>query len=404
MAKYRIASFNIKQFSDNSAFHTSGNDSKKDLEVIGNIVRENNIDIIAIQEIRGKIAFKELMSAIAFGYSKDVTAEMLEQPAGDGEKKLYSELMGADYLACTAGKWQGRWTHPNSKYGTAISEEGYAFIWNTDKFDLPQNDRGRVQPVIKHKSEQYFVRPPFYGRFITKNISVKFEIRLLNTHVLYTSKAELKKLRDSGIDVDMLGSKDISERMNVKRQILDQGVTPVELNALEKFVSQNDVERRRSEVRNLITEVMAREEDNRGLGSYVFLLGDYNLNLRSSDANYKNKSATIEDTVIYAPGKHNEMKVYTITQRNLTTIKSPPKNADEKNKEYEELAGEERYANNYDHIAYNTNMGEKNGRGIYVGEATRIDVIEKYGLSNREYFERISDHFPIMIEIGFQEE
>lgn len=403
MAKYRIASFNIKQFSDNSAFHTSGNDSKKNLDVISQIVRDNEIDIIAIQEIRGKIAFKELMSAIAYGYTKDTTAEMLEQPAGDGDKTLHSELTGDDYLACSAGKWQGRWTHPNSKWGTAIAEEGYAFIWNTEKFDLPQNDRGRVQPVIKHKNEHYFVRPPFYGRFITKNIPVKFEIRVLNTHVLYTSKAELKKLKDTGIDVDMLESNDPTERMAVKKQILDQGVTPIELNTLEKFAAQNDVERRRSEVRNLITEVMAREEDNRGLGSYVFLVGDYNLNLKNSEANYKNKSATIEDTVIYAPRNHNEMKVYKITQSGLSTIKSPPKNNDEKSKEYEEMVGEARYANNYDHITYNVNMTDPNGRGIHIGEAKRIDVIERYGLSNREYFERISDHFPIMIEIGFSE-
>ncbi len=403
MARYRIASFNIKQFSDNSAFHTSGNESKKDLDVIGRIVRDNGIDIIAIQEIRGKIAFKELMSSIAYGYSKDITYSMLELPGTDGEKKLSSELMGADYLACVAGKWQGRWTHPNSKYGTAISEEGYAFIWNSEKFDLPQNERGRIQPVIKHKSEQYFVRPPFYGRFITKNIPVKFEIRLLNTHVLYTSKAELKKLKDSGIDVDMLGSNDPMERRTAEQEILAQGVSLSELEALKQFVSQNDIERRRSEVRNLITEVMAREEDDKGWGSYVFLIGDYNLNINSSGVNYKNRSATIEDTIVYARNKSNETKVYSICQRNLSTLKSPPAD-EEKSLEYDELIGENRYANNYDHVTYNSNMCESNGRGIYISDVTRIDVIERYGLSNREYFQRISDHFPIMFEIGFGED
>lgn len=193
MAKhlYKIASFNIKQFSNNSAFHKEGKDSRKNLQKISDIVNDNNIDIIAIQEIRGKIAFKELMSAIAYGYCTETTAEMLEKPGADDGQTLYTQKLGDDYLACKAGKWQGRWAHPNSKWGTAISEEGYAFIWNTDRVVLPIKDRGEIQPVIKHKSEVYFVRPPFYGRFALKN-NLKVEFRLLNTHILYTKNAEFE--------------------------------------------------------------------------------------------------------------------------------------------------------------------------------------------------------------------
>ena len=55
MAKhlYKIASFNIKQFSNISAFHKEGKDSRKNFQKIADIVNDNNIDIIAIQEIRG---------------------------------------------------------------------------------------------------------------------------------------------------------------------------------------------------------------------------------------------------------------------------------------------------------------------------------------------------------------
>lgn len=399
--KYRIASFNIRQFSNNSVSHGSGTDSKKDLETIARIINDNEIDIIAIQEIRGKIAFKELLTSIAYGYSRDITAEMLEQPAADGNKKLSSELMGSDYLACSAGKWQGRWTHPNSKWGTAIAEEGYAFIWNSDKFELPQNDRGRVQPVIKHKKEIYFIRPPFYGRFVTKNTGAKFEIRLLNTHVLYTKNAKLKKLRDSGIDIDMLESYDSKDRMEIKQQMLNHGLSPLEVNVLEKFASQDDIERRKSEVRNLVNEILTREEDDKKYGSYVFMLGDYNLNLKSEKVPYKNRTAIIEDKIIYAPGNINEIKEYIITQNGLSTLKSPPQKDQESDMEYKILAGENRFANNYDHFTYNINMTSDDGRGIYIGEAKRIDVLSKYGITNRDYFERISDHLPIIMEIGF---
>ncbi len=400
---YRIASFNIKQFSDESAFHGNGKDSKKDLDTIARIVKDNNIDIIAIQEIRGKLAFKELISAIAYGYAKDITASILEQPWGDGKSMLSSQTVGMDYLACEAGNWAGRWTHPNSKWGTAIAEEGYAFIWNKNRVDLPVNKRGRVQPVIKHKKEIYFVRPPFYGRFITKDIGVNFEIRLLNTHVLYTKNAKLKSLKDSGIDVELLNSENQAERMRVKRELLEV-LTPLEVDIIEKFSNQNDIERRRSEVRNLITEVMEREETDNGYGCYLLMLGDYNLNIFNPNTPYKNRRATIEDTIIYAPdSKNGEMKTYKIIQNELTTLKTPPQVEKDPDGLYDKQNGIIRFSNNYDHFTYNENMNRNGdgGRGIYLSKPQTINALDKYGISNRDYFERISDHLPIMIEIGF---
>lgn len=389
---YRIASFNIKQFSDNSVVHSGAKDSKKDLETISRIINDNDIDIIAIQEIRGKLAFKELISSIAFGYSKDITAEVREEPSGDGQQLLKSELYGADYLACKAGKWQGRWTHPNSKWGTAISEEGYAFIWNTDKFDLKENKRGKIQPVIKHKKETFFVRPPFYGRFVTKGL-VPFEIRLLNAHILYTKNAKLKKLKDSGIDIELLNSPNKIERMKVKKEMLDYGLSPVEIDVLEKFSVQDDIERRKSEVHNLIREVLSGEEDNNGSGAYAFLLGDYNLNISNIEGQYKNKKAIISEEIPIFYGSKNS-KIYLVTQKQLSTLKIPKD---------DDLSGgtEGKLANNYDHFTYNKNLTEESGRGVYISNPKVIDVITEYGISANEYFTRISDHLPIMIEIGF---
>lgn len=396
---YRIASFNIKQFSDESAFHRSGRDSKKDLDVIARIIRDNDIDIIAIQEIRGRLAFKELLSSIAYGYATDITSSVLEQPCGDGKALLLTEKYGDDYLACEAGKWAGRWTHPNSKWGTAIAEEGYAFIWNTDRIDLPLNKKGRVQPVIKHKKEIFFVRPPFYGRFVTKDISVNFEIKLLNTHVLFTKNAKLKSLKDSGIDIDLLNSPDKSERMRVKQELREAHLTPLEINTLEVFINQNDIERRRNEVRNMITEIL-ESEDNGKDGCYALMLGDYNLNLVNSSSPYKDRRATIEDSVKYVH-RNGEIKEYRIVQSTLSTIKSPTKIEKDPEGLYDRLVGDDRLSNNYDHFTYNENMNQMNGRDIYISEPQTIKVLDKYGISAREYFNRVSDHLPIMIEIGF---
>ena len=398
MAKhvYKIASFNIKQFSNNSAFHKEGKDSRKNLQKISDIVNDNNIDIIAIQEIRGKIAFKELMSAIAYGYCTETTAEMLEKPgADDGQTKLYTQKLGDDYLACKAGKWQGRWAHPNSKWGTAISEEGYAFIWNTDRVVLPIKDRGEIQPVIKHKSEVYFVRPPFYGRFALKN-NLKVEFRLLNTHILYTKNAELKDLKELGYELEDLNSSSYDKIFKTLRNP-PYNYSILKIQELKKFASMDDIKRRRAEVNNLIKEVLAREDDG-GHAKYAFMLGDYNLNLAGSEA--KNQRASIEPVIWYQEGTNDE-KEFVIKQDKLTTLKTPPKAENDPNDEYGKLMLDERFANNYDHFTYNSQLSQPEGRGLDI-VVSRLDIDNNniIGLSSRDYFSSISDHLPIIIEIG----
>ena len=57
----RIASFNIQKLSSNSVKIKSDGETKKDLDTIGRIIRDNPFDIIAIQEIYHKEALKELL-------------------------------------------------------------------------------------------------------------------------------------------------------------------------------------------------------------------------------------------------------------------------------------------------------------------------------------------------------
>ena len=65
----RIASFNIQKFSANSVRIKSDGETKKDLDTIGRIIRDNQFDIIAIQEIYHKEALKELLEKIAMQYA-----------------------------------------------------------------------------------------------------------------------------------------------------------------------------------------------------------------------------------------------------------------------------------------------------------------------------------------------
>ena len=65
----RIASFNIQKFSTISVLTKSNGETKKDLDTIGRIIRENQFDIIAIQEIYHKEALKELLEKLAMQYA-----------------------------------------------------------------------------------------------------------------------------------------------------------------------------------------------------------------------------------------------------------------------------------------------------------------------------------------------
>ena len=65
----RIATFNIQKFSALSVKTKARGETKKDLDTIGKIIRENQFDIIAIQEIYHKEALKELLEKIAMQYA-----------------------------------------------------------------------------------------------------------------------------------------------------------------------------------------------------------------------------------------------------------------------------------------------------------------------------------------------
>ena len=64
--KIRIASFNIEKFSRQSVYYTDNSESRKDIDMIAKIIRENNFDIIALQEVFHPEALKCLLRALSY--------------------------------------------------------------------------------------------------------------------------------------------------------------------------------------------------------------------------------------------------------------------------------------------------------------------------------------------------
>ena len=117
---YRIASFNVKNLSGASG---------RDLDRIAAIINDNEIDIVAMQEVlsEGKILTGIGLNSVS-GQAKSY------------EKSLQRRLRG---------NWRICWCDPktNAKNYPYLGEdsrgEGYAFLWNADKFELPLDKKGK---------------------------------------------------------------------------------------------------------------------------------------------------------------------------------------------------------------------------------------------------------------------
>lgn len=161
-SSYKIGSFNIQKLGRNSML-------KKDLRQIAKLIKDNRLDIIAIQEISSKEALKELLICI------------------DGTllKEGVSAVSNArDAYAYETRNWESRWAKPISRVGGKSAEEGYAFIWKKSRIELPINRKGGQSEPDIYMNGGKLVRPPFYGRFIVSGCNA--EIRLINTHIVFS--------------------------------------------------------------------------------------------------------------------------------------------------------------------------------------------------------------------------
>lgn len=330
---FRIGSFNVKNLSLATG---------RDLERIAEIIKENELDIVAMQEVlsEGKIltginAKSVLGQAKAYDYS-------LKHRLGDN--------------------WDICWRDPetNAKSYPFLGEdsrgEGYAFLWNTKRVNLPLDDRGnKIYPRIwrsyNTKADDGLIRlmrDPCYGRFVVNNRLA--EIRLITTHIVY-GKPSADKM-DVDIDFGAIAMR------NHEFQILAGQIYP---------------------------RISEYYKDINCTVPYTLILGDYNLNLHSSIATnafmpsvaYFNSSGK----QIYSEDS-SYCTIYTV-QDELSTLKRD----------------EDGLASNYDHFSFD----ERVRKQIVPNSVHTIDAVNQNvkdeNTKYQTYRREVSDHLPIIIEI-----
>lgn len=373
--KIRIASFNIEKFSRQSVYYAEDSESRKDIEMIAKIIRENNFDIIALQEVFHPEALKCLLRVLSNEIPIDVPVSRM-----------------GSYTAQIAGfksdKWEARWAKPRTKYSD-MAAEGYAFIWNTKRIELSKNMKGKAfEPRIAdygHASE--LVRPPLIARF--NPLRSYYEIRLINTHIVFSIKDE-DKLR-SNQDGELISSS--TKLRNLELQILLKGIY-----------------KRFSE---MVVDYRGIDKYARNLVPYTFLLGDYNLNLQ--DVNHvarPSECLDFDNSIGYINGRKkmwietvnskkttlrkNSLSTDNTSNRDITTVKT------DVSRSYE---AEDYLANNFDHFSFDLDRLDEHD--IAFPEHGVICAYENYKddeVNNRfeQYTKKVSDHLPIYLDFNLK--
>lgn len=360
---YKIATFNIQKFSKQAVFENKNGNRRKDLETIAKIIRENCIDILAIQEIFHKEALKELLETISGQYAQEC-----------GSYNVNARM--SDSYGYRTKHWEGRWAIPKSNYGSAIAE-GYAYLWNRDRIKLVTNLRGEsFEPRIADaENVRNLVRPPFLGRFMP--INGRFEFRLINTHIVYSAPSKrIDEEEDSAAEWSIVGDDDIQLRKEEFRSIIDT-----------IFIEYSEK----------VFDTAFLDREARLLEPFTFVLGDYNLNLNSSAGEPKARF-DMEDECISRVSK-GKLEIVTVNDK-LTTLKGKRKNPESQAKLDADPIVEHHLANNYDHFTYDRNRFEDN----QIGVPQVIWGFDHYMSKNDEtkfdiYRSKVSDHLPVYIEI-----
>lgn len=271
---YKIGSFNICKFKFLE---------KKDAEKIAAVIR--NFDIVALQEV---------FNTTGFNTGKNPALEDL----------IKNYLTGWDYA----------WERPTGRRTYELGEqaaEGFAFLWNTKKFQLPvvTLDNGEKRTFMPRIVKQYrldksekqtdILRNPYFGRFQPTDGSF-MEIRLINIHITFNKS----KMHSENNIVADLGS--VRLRKN-------------EFNVITKSIYPS--------VQNKVYGGIRDSGANRA--PYTIILGDYNLNLKNTRVNLKNNTSFTNpppylDEIVYIPdnsrGNNGKMEIQTV-QYELTSLK-----------------------------------------------------------------------------------
>lgn len=314
----------------------------RDLDRIASIIMDNGFDIVALQEVLsgGKIL------------------------TGVNTKSVSGQAKAYDYsLKSRLGKeWDICWRDPETSaknypyLGEDNRGEGYAFLWNTSKFELPLDDKGnKIFPRIwrNYRTDNdtgmiRLMRDPCCGRFKVKGRPA--EIRLITTHIVYG------KPSTNNLDID-----------------LDFGAIKMRNREFQILAGQ------------IYPRISEYYKDVNCTSPYTIILGDYNLNLKSSGANkaYVPSVAYFDNNGKMTLDEDNpHCMIYTV-QDELTTLKRE----------------EDGFASNYDHFSYDERVSYQ----ILQGSARAINAVEQNVKDENSKYEtyrkEVSDHLPIIIEI-----
>lgn len=336
----RIGSFNIHNAGKNAA--------PEKLKLIGDIIRKEQFDIVALQEV-------------FCDHSGVITWNTCAAPLST----ILRNIGGSEWKAYFAAPRQAR-----------TAKEGYAFIWNSKKVDLPKSlDKNGLErtyyPRIfdlnwKDHPEGEKIpmldRNPLIGRFVFKDGQFG-ELRIINTHIRFSAKPS--------VDSDNTKEEDLD--------IQDKHLRRFEFNVLTKRVYPRFSDR-----------IYGKDEvASTPSNSYTIMIGDYNLSLKRKFT----KSPYITDPyteVIELPetrkGQHIILQTF---QYELTSLKQ----ITEKNQD--QFERQEKYSNNYDHSTYDINRF----KDIKM-QTKRILAVNKYDKSDYvHYRNKVSDHIPIVVTI-----
>ena len=249
---YRIGSFNMQRF---------GANAKKDFEKIAQIIVEENLDVVALQEIwsEGKGVQRLLEQAVKYElYNWDMKCS---QPSESADKEKVSDMIVNQYRG-----------------------ESYAFLWNKQKFKLLEySEMGRhrvFEPRIINSMGNdvsvdcsFFARTPYYIR-LQPIYGGFFELRMINIHI-YFGDASLDSVYKRKVEYNVL-VKDIYPEICSKRY------------------GQNRV-------------------------AYTVAMGDYNLNIFSPLISAQDKNAYLSE--VYTFYSDQETKQVLTIQDQLTTLR-----------------------------------------------------------------------------------
>lgn len=333
--RFIVGSFNVRNLADGEG---------RDLDRIASIIKDNAMDVVVLQEVlqEGKI-LNGIQLKDEAGQSKAYKRSLLSRLGSNWGCKFLQPTIRREHEQYLGGDKRG---------------EGYAVLWNTNRLDLARDGRGKINPKLGinyspaiAESKLQLIRDPLCVRFKVEGRAV--ELRIITTHIIYG--------KPKGAD-----------------DYIDEGAVKLRKNEFRILAGQ--IYSRVAEYYKTITAV----------SPYTLLIGDYNLNLKSSDPFLYPR---IPDVVFYdSKGHEVEIPVpngHSINnyQREKTTLKRD----------------EAELANSYDHVSFD----DRTKAAVDVSSIRVIDAIHQNTSPEdtteeelfKTYKKKVSDHLPIVVEI-----